>query len=86
MKFDKNDEMSPFTRKVMGAFNFCGDKLLQISQKTDTIPGKIPEILFLILFTVCYSLVLAVHEPGMDVLSSWQLAKDSSIKSEAKRS
>lgn len=79
MKFDKNDEMSPFTRKVMGAFNFCGDKLLQISRKTDTIPGKIPEILFLILFTVCYSLVLAVHEPGMDVLSSWQLAKDSSV-------
>ena len=68
MKFDKNDEMSPFTKKVMGAFNFCGDKLLQISRKTDTVPGKIPEVLFLILFAVCYSLVLAVHEPGMDVL------------------
>ncbi len=70
MKFDKNDEMSPFTKKVMGAFNFCGDKLLQISRKTDTVPGKIPEVLFLILFAVCYSLVLAVHEPGMDVLLS----------------
>lgn len=79
MRFDKNDEMSPFTKKVMGAFNFCGDKLLLISQKMDAIPGKIPEVLFLLLFAVCYSLVLAVHEPGMDVLLSWHYTKNLSV-------
>lgn len=79
IKFDQGDEMSPLTKKIMGAFNFCGDKLLWLAGKIDAVPGNGLEIFFLMLYVVLYFLTAVVHEPGTDVLASWNFAKEASL-------
>lgn len=79
LKFDQADEMSPLTKKVMGAYNFCGDKLLLLAAQIGKIPGRLPEILFLLMYILLYLLTAAVHEPGMDVLASWNTVKNATL-------
>lgn len=79
IKFDQGDEMSPLTKKVMGAYNFCGDKVCLLAEKIETIPGRVPELIGLLLYTVLEILVTAFHEPGMEVLEMWQTAKTSTF-------
>lgn len=79
MKFDKDEQMSPLTQKVMGVYNFCGDKLCGLNKRIEAVHGRGPETVSLLLYIILYLAVSYVHEPGTGMMTAWNLAENYSF-------
>lgn len=70
----------PLLHKIGGMLLTAADRVAVSARKTEMIPGKIPEIIVLFVYTAAHLCMALVHEPFFDEAEAWQIARCVSLR------
>lgn len=70
----------PFLHKVGKILLAAADRIAALARKAEEIPGKVPELLVLLLYAAAHLGMSVVHEPFFDEAEAWQIARCVSLR------
>lgn len=70
----------PFLHKVGKILLAAADRIAALARKAEEIPGKVPELLVLLLYAAAHLGMAVVHEPFFDEAEAWQIARCVSLR------
>lgn len=70
----------PLLQKIGNILTAAADRISMLAQKAEALPGKVPEILALLVYAAAHLGMAIVHEPWFDEAEAWQIARCVSLR------
>ncbi len=70
----------PLLHKIGGMLLAAAERVAAFARKAETLPGKVPEIFVLLVYTAAHLGMAVVHEPFFDEAEAWQIARSVTLK------
>lgn len=70
----------PLLHKIVEMLLTAADGVSAFARKAEDIPGKVPEILAILVYAAAHLSMALVHEPFFDEAEAWQIARSVTIK------
>lgn len=70
----------PLLHKISEILLAAADRIAALARKAEEIPGKVPELLVLLLYAAAHLGMSVVHEPFFDEAEAWQIARCVSLR------
>lgn len=70
----------PLLQKIGKTLLAAAGRIVAFARKAEDVPGKIPEIMILLLYAAAHLSMAMVHEPFFDEAEAWQIARCVSLR------
>lgn len=70
----------PLLQKIGKTLLAAAGRIVAFARKAEDVPGKIPEIMILLLYAAAHLGMAVVHEPFFDEAEAWQIARCVSLR------
>lgn len=70
----------PLLHKIGGMLSAAAERVAAFARQAEALPGKVPEILVLLVYTAAHLGMAVVHEPFFDEAEAWQIARSVTLR------
>ncbi len=74
------EQKYPLLHRIGKILTAAADGVTDFARSVEALPGKVPEILALIIYAAAHLGMSLVHEPFFDEAEAWQIARSVSLK------